>query len=93
MLIVDLRVGSRRANGTNCQRVTYLPGRYISVGQGHKSFLKCTYLNCLFSFLNVLLPDPRGVKGFHDSTKGTYLLREFPLANKVPSRDFLTNCP
>ena len=34
----------------------------------------------------------RGVKGFHDSTKGTYLLREFPLANKVPSRDFLTNC-
>ena len=32
----------------------------------------------------------RGVKGFHDSTKGTYLLREFPLANKVPNRNFLT---
>jgi len=32
-----------------------------------------------------------GVKGFHDSTKGTYLLRKFLLANKVPSRDFLTN--
>jgi len=39
---------------------------------------------------NFIHSPPIGVEGFHDSTKGTYLLREFPLANKVPSRDFLT---